>query len=183
LASRDAAFVARTNGPAAYGAISVARAWPFSAEDGTALAWWRMLPPDLLRDAEHLMVRATLDGITVLRGGDDFTAALRGDPAAAIAVAFSVMPIEQMTVEVDIAMTAVMQCALDGSPAAAFVLGYVIGCTELDHPFATELSASWDAHDLRQFRDRGRFAPAEAKVRSALRECDQTAAKPEGGQP
>ncbi|WMT73345.1 hypothetical protein [Bradyrhizobium sp. Ash2021] len=153
------------------------RLWPFRPQDVSPLVWWRMLPSDLMRDAEHLLVCATLDGITVMRGGHDITAALQGDPAAAIAVALSLMPVDEVTLEVDIAMTAVLRCTLAGNAAAALVLAKVVGRAELDHPFATELSGSWYTHHLRHSPDRRKFTPDEKAVWSALRKCDERRAR------
>jgi hypothetical protein len=59
------------------------RPWPFNREDASPLAWWRTLPSEALRDTERLLLLATLEQIDVLHGGDDFTAALEGDPSAA----------------------------------------------------------------------------------------------------
>ena len=69
--------------------------WPLKADDTSPLAWWRTLPSDAFGDAERLLLLTTLEQIDVLHGGDDFAAALKGDPAAAIGVAFSLMPIER----------------------------------------------------------------------------------------
>src|ERR1700675_915222 len=51
----------RADHPAGERSAPAARAWPFSTEDATSLAWWRTLPSDLLRDAEGLLVCATLN--------------------------------------------------------------------------------------------------------------------------
>jgi hypothetical protein len=153
-------------------ALGSERLWPLRLQDISPLAWWRTLPSDFIRDAEHLLVRFTLDRITMMRGDNDLTAALRGDPAAAIAAAFSLMPIDGMTLEVDITMTAVLRSALDGNAASALVLAHVVGRAELDHPFATELSGSWYTLHLRHTPDRRRFTPDERVVWSALRKHD-----------
>lgn len=149
--------------------------WPFHAADASPLAWWRMLPADKFRDAEHLLLRATLDKVAVLRG-KSWIAALRGDAAASIAVALSLMPISTATLEVDIAMTAVLASALDGDATTALMLSHVLGRAALDHPFATELAASWLAHNLRHSLDRRRFNPAEDALWKALRTLDATRA-------
>jgi hypothetical protein len=155
-------------------------AWPFKPEDTTPLAWWRTLPSGLLRDAEVLLVRATLDKIDVVNGSQAFTTALRGDASAAIAVALSRLPIEETTLEVDLAMTAVLRGALDGDPAAALVLSHVIGRAELHRPFATELSASWLTHHLRHSPNPRRFTEEEARLWSVLRAQDGTMATTTG---
>jgi hypothetical protein len=147
--------------------------WPFKAEDTSPLAWWRTLPSAAFRDAEHLLLRATLEGITVLHGGDKFAAALRGDAAAAIAVAFSLMPIEAITLQVDLAMTALLRCALERNAAAALVLAQVLGLTDLGHPFATELAASWFARGLRHSTDPRKFSQAETALLAAFRKRER----------
>jgi hypothetical protein len=185
----DHAVIARSNIAAAARAADLApsrpatRAWPFNPEDTSPLAWWRTLPSDLLRDAETLLAYATLGKIEVLSGSRTFAAALRGDTTAAITTALALMPIEETTLEVDLAMTAVLRGALDGDAMAALVLSHVIGRAELDHPFATELSASWLAHHLRHSPDRRRFTEEEAVLWSALRAEEQTTAPGKGDQP
>src|SRR5689334_21018412 len=88
-----------------------ATAWPLKAEDGSPLAWWRMLPAETFGKAECLQLRATLEQINVLHGDADFAAALRGNATAAIDVAFTVAPIEEVSLTSDIAMTALLSCA------------------------------------------------------------------------
>ena len=134
------------------------------------MAWWRTLPSDAFGDAERLLLLATLEQIDVLHGGDDFAAALEGDPSAAIGVAFSMMPIEAMTLKADIAMTALLQCALERNAAAALVLAQVLGLTDLGHSFATELAASWLAYGRRFSDDPRKFSKAETVLLAAFRE-------------
>jgi hypothetical protein len=144
--------------------------WPFKPQDFSPLAWWRTLPPDAFGDAERLLLQATLDQIEVLHGGDDFAAALEGDPAAVIGVVFSMMPIEEMPLRADIAMTALLQCALERNAAAALVLTQVLGLTDLDHPFATELATSWLAYGRRCSDNPRKFRKAETVLQTAFRE-------------
>lgn len=154
--------------------------WCFTPEDAPPLAWWRTLPSDLLGDAEVLQVRSTLDKIVVLRGGNTFGAALRGEVTAAVAVALSLMPIWDVTLDVDIAMTAVLRSALEADGAAALVLAHVLARAEIGHPFATELSASWPAHRLRHSLVSHRFTKEGAVC---TRERDELPAASVGGQP
>src|SRR5260370_29801120 len=116
--------------------------WPFEPQDTSPLAWWRTLPSDAFRDAERLLLLATLEQIDVLHG-DDFAAALEGDPSAAIGVAFSLIPIEEVTLKADIAMTALLRGVLERNAAPALGLAQVLGLTDLVHAYATELAASW----------------------------------------
>lgn len=144
--------------------------WPFKAERTPPLHWWRTLPSDAFRDAEQLLLLATLERICVLRGGDCFAAALRGESAATIGVAFSFMPIEQFTVQIDIAMTALLRCALERNATAALVLAQIVGLTTLDHAYGTELAASWYTHGLRHSADPYKFRQAESALLAAFRE-------------
>jgi hypothetical protein len=150
--------------------VGSARPWPFKADDISPLAWWRTLPSEALRDTERLLLLATLEQIDVLHGGDDFTAALEGDPSAAIGIAFSLMPIEEMTLKVDIAMTALLRCAFGRNAAAALVLAQVLGLTDLGYPFATELAGSWLAYGRRCSDNPRKFRKAETVLLAAFRE-------------
>ena len=147
-----------------------ARPWPFKAEDISPLAWWRTLPSDAFGDAERLFLPATLDQIDVLHGGDDFAAALKGEPAAAIGVAFSLMPITQVTLQADIALTALLRCAVERNAAAALVLAQVLGLTDLGHPYAIELAKSWLAYGKRCSDSPLKFRKAETVLLAAFRE-------------
>lgn len=146
------------------------RPWPFKAADVSPLQWWRTLPSDAFRDAEQILLLATVERIGVLRGGDELAAALAGDVAAAIGVTFSLMPIEEATLTADIAMTALCRCALAQNAAASLVLAQVIGLTDLDHGLATELAASWYSHGLRHSSNPRKFRQAETVLLTAFRE-------------
>ena len=127
--------------------------WPFKARDTAPLAWWRTLPPDVFRDAERLLLLATLDGICVLNGGAGFAAAISGDATAAIGVAFSKMPITEITLTADIAMTALLRCALE-------------------HTFGAALAASWYTYALHHSADPRKLGQAGAVLLAAFREGD-----------
>jgi hypothetical protein len=125
---------------------------PFAAQDLSPLAWWRTLPSNLLRDAEHLLLIDTLDTICVMDRHGKLAAALRGDAAAAVGVAFSLLPIRKVTLRVDIAMTALLRCALATDATATLVLANILRRVELNHSLAAELSASWQRHLGREIR-------------------------------
>jgi hypothetical protein len=146
------------------------RPWPFKAADVSPLHWWRTLPPDAFRDAEQILLRTTVERIGVLHGDEDLAVALAGDAAAAIGVAFSLMPIEKTTLTVDIAMTALCRCALAPNAAAALVMAQVIGLTDLDHGLATALAWSWYTYGLRYSSNSRKFSHAGAVLLTAFRE-------------
>jgi hypothetical protein len=130
---------------AAYDPAS-ARPWPFKAEDSSPLAWWRRLPSQAFGEPERLHLRATLEQINVLHAEHDLMAALKGDAAAAIEVTFTLMPMSEISLRTDIAMTALLRCARERNAAACLVLAQVLGLTDLGHPYAKELATSWLAY-------------------------------------
>jgi hypothetical protein len=144
--------------------------WPFKAESYSPLEWWRWLPPDALRDTERLLMIATLERITVLHGDKDLAAALKGDQASAIGTALGLMPIERITLQVDITMTALMRIALDGNAASALVMAQVIGLTDVGHELTTELAASWLDYGDRHSGDRDKFSEAKTVLLTAFAE-------------
>jgi hypothetical protein len=146
------------------------RPWPFKAADVSPLHWWRTLPSDAFRDAEQTVLLTTVTRIGVLHGGDDLAAELAGDAAAAIGVAFSLMPIETATLTVDIAMTALCRCALARNASAALVMAQVIGLTDLNHGLTTELAASWYTHGMRYSSNPPKFSQVETVLLTAFRE-------------
>jgi len=143
--------------------------WPLKAKQISPLQWWRTLPSDAFREAEQPLLLGALGRIRVLRGSDDLAMALGGNPGAAIEVAFSLMPIEKFTLEVDIAMTALMRCALECNAGAALVMAQIVGLTELEHGFATELAASWYVHGLHHSTDPRKLSQAETALLAAFR--------------
>ncbi|ACE99688.1 hypothetical protein Rpal_1148 [Rhodopseudomonas palustris TIE-1] len=122
--------------------------WPFNAGNTSPLSWWRTMPAQCLHEAERVLLRDTLSKIAVL-GGCEWVGAMRGDPAASIAVAVEVMPIANITLQVDLALSAVLLNALDGNAAAVLMLSHVLRHTPLDHPFGKELAVSWMVSNLR----------------------------------
>lgn len=170
----------RLVGASPKGEWSPSTPWPFSIEDGTPLAWWRLLPPDLLRGSEHL-VRNTLNEIAVLRGGDEFCAALRGDAASAIGVALAAMPIEDIELRVDIAMSTLLSTALEPNASSALVMAQIIGLTNLDHPFGAALASSWLDFGRHHSADLQKFVEAEVVLRTAFRQRHDDDARHPGG--
>jgi len=122
--------------------------WPFDPSNTSPLSWWRTMPAYCLHEADRVVLRDTLSKIAVL-GGCEWVGAMRGDPAASIAVAVEVMPIANVKLQVDLALSAVLLNALDGNAAAVLMLSHVLRNTPLDHPFGKELAVSWMVSNLR----------------------------------
>jgi hypothetical protein len=106
------------------------------------------MPADHLGDAQHLL-RTTLQTVHVI-GGRAWLGALQGDAAACIAVALGVLPVVDLTFEVDFVMSALTANSLAGNAASTLVLSHILRQVPLDHPFANELSVSWLALNLRR---------------------------------
>lgn len=142
--------------------------WPFNAQDVSPLAWWRSLPSTHLRDAEHLLVIDTLSKICVLDHRQNLAAAIRGDTAAAVGAALSVLPVYKVTLTADIAMTALLRCALEGDATTTLVLANILRRVELEHSLAAELSASWQMRLVRGLRQGARRALRRSGFRDSL---------------
>jgi hypothetical protein len=144
--------------------------WPCKAETCSPLTWWRQLPPEAFSDTERLQLVNTIKRIGILRGGADIAAAMRGDAAAAIGAVLDLMPVDEMTLQVDITMTALICAALDGNAAGALVVAQVIGLTDLGHELNIELAAAWLAHGKRHSAEPDKFSDAEVILIAAFEE-------------
>jgi hypothetical protein len=144
--------------------------WPFKAKTCSPLTWWRQLPPEAFGDTERLQLVDTIGRIGVLRGGADIAAAMRGDATAAIGAVLDLMPVGEMTLQIDITMTALVCAALDGSAAGALVVAQVIGLTDLGHELNIELAAAWLAHGKRYSAEPDKFSDAEVVLMAVFEE-------------
>jgi hypothetical protein len=159
---------------AAHGPITATlenkRPWPLKAEDSSPLVWWRKLPPDSIRDPDRELLRTTLRRLGVLHGDNELSAALHGDADAAIGTALAVMPTSAITLQIDIAMSTLLNSALNRHAASALVMAQVVGLTDLGHPFAIPLAACWFDYGLMHSADPDKFGAAKAVLRAAFRE-------------
>jgi len=146
------------------------------------LSWWRMLPADGFRSAVYLKVSSALDEIATELEGASFGPALYGDPDAAITFVLSLMPVGKVGLKVDIAMTSVLRCALEGDLRAALALAHVVDRAGLDPAPAANQCASWFEFYLRYSPTRGGLTPAEKAVMKSLRAFDAVQSH-DGGRP
>lgn len=144
--------------------------WPLNSESAWPLAWWRLLPPGSFGNIERLLLVETIKRISVLRGGADLAAAMRGDATAAIGVALELMPIGEITLPVEIAMTALVRVALEGNATAALVAAQVVGLTDLGHEREIELAASWLTYGRLLAAEPDKFSDAEIVLMAAFKE-------------
>lgn len=138
--------------------------WPFNPDDVSPLQWWRTLPADHLGDAQHLLLRATLESISGNKRHEWITG-LHNDAPISVAIALGALPITEITSELDLAMSALAVTALGGNAGAALVLSHILRLAPLDHPFARELSASWLVLNLRRALEARMAAKANAIAR------------------
>lgn len=66
----------------------------------------------------------------------------RHQDLAARGAALSLLPVDEVTLTVDITMTALLRCALRGDATSTVVLANILHGIELNYPPAAELSAS-----------------------------------------
>jgi hypothetical protein len=141
------------------------------AEGAVPTRWWRTLPAGVLGITEYQQLRALLDRLHVLRGDGDVVAALNGDAAAAIEMALSIAPVQELSLTADIVMTGLMACALNRNAAAALVLAQILSVselTELDYGRARTLSAAWFDFGLQHSKEPDKFREAWPALLTAL---------------
>jgi hypothetical protein len=80
------------------------------------------------------------------------------------------MPIMEVTVPVDVAMTSLLYTALQHDATAALVMSQIVGLTDVGHEFATELAASWFEYGRRHSDDPRKFDQAEEALLAAFQE-------------
>jgi hypothetical protein len=111
---------------------------------------WRTLPAEAFGTAEIAAMTAALDGMSFAPDGG-WRQAASGDAATAIRLSLRLLPICEITPQVDIVMTALARCAAEGNPAASLVLAKIIRNTPIgDKALASRLSVSWLTRNLVQ---------------------------------
>lgn len=137
-------------------------------QDGHPVTWWRIVPPCFLNEPERLYLDKALKGLAVFGGGQDLAAALAGDPSAAVAAALSLVPLREITLKADIAMSALLSCALQGDAAAVLVMSHILGRARWGDPCAEDLGLAWlDRHKAWPMNGE-QFAASEAALAAAF---------------
>lgn len=107
------------------------------------LTWWRTRRPSALLCRGIGGIREVLLG-TEIHGEPDWSRAILGDPAVAIRVAVEQMKARRITaVEVDLALSAVLACALEGDPASAILISSALRRRSKYDPSCKLLSDLW----------------------------------------
>jgi hypothetical protein len=107
------------------------------------LSWWRARKPSLLLCKGIGEIRQALLG-TEIRGQPDWTRAILGDAAVAIRVAVDQMKVHKITaIEVDLALSAVLACALEGDRESPILISSALRRRSKRDPSCKLLSDLW----------------------------------------
>jgi hypothetical protein len=107
------------------------------------LVWWRTRRPTALLSKSIGEIRKTLLG-TEIHGEADWSAAVLGEASVAIRIAVQQMKSHKITApEVDLALSAVLACALEGEPASAIVISSALRRRSKCDPSCKTLSLLW----------------------------------------
>lgn len=87
--------------------------------------WWRTTPPNRFDASHRYALRQSLSQIVVL-GEPRWQRAVAGDAAEAIGIALPLIHSGESGSRLDIVMSAVLLCALQGNPAAALLLAHAL---------------------------------------------------------
>jgi len=105
-------------------------------------AMWRTLRAEQFRPADANALDELL-GRTAILGRDDWRAAVDGDVAAAIRLVITFMPVQEITAQIDLAMSALLRPAVGGDAAAAAALSFVLRNLPGRFALHRDLSNSW----------------------------------------
>lgn len=94
-------------------------------------------------DAEDLREIDEVLDRTVIFGREDWNAAVKGDIEAALRLVIGFMPVAEITVQIDLAMTAMLRLALRGNSEAAAALSLVVRHLPGRFALHLEISKSW----------------------------------------
>jgi hypothetical protein len=107
------------------------------------LIWWRTRRPGALPYRSIGGIREALLG-TQIHGEPDWSRAILGDAAVAIRVAVEQMKARKITAtEVDLALSAVLACALEGDAASAILISSALRRRAKCDPPCRLLSLLW----------------------------------------
>jgi hypothetical protein len=107
------------------------------------LVWWRTRRPNALLCKGIGEIRKTLLG-TEIHGEPEWSRAILGEASIAIRIAVEQMKLHKITAsEVDLALSAVLACALEGEPASAIVLSSALRRRSKCDPSCKNLSLLW----------------------------------------
>ena len=107
------------------------------------LHWWRCLPATAFEIAHVAVLKRAISGIGLIRE-PLWPAAANGDAAAAVGVALrAITRHRKPTPTLDLIMSALLRCALEGSSAAGVTLWYALDRLTAAEPAYAPVAASW----------------------------------------
>jgi hypothetical protein len=107
------------------------------------LYWWRQLPAPAFTAVHVAVIRRAITGFCLLNE-PNWPSAAKGDPAAAVGVALRAIKRRRgPSKDVDLEMSALLRCAIEGSDTAALVLEYVLGRMAAKDPVCAAVAKSW----------------------------------------
>lgn len=107
------------------------------------LSWWRTRSADEFNKIDVAIARAVLTRSAII-GEPHWHLGAAGDPAVAIGVALRVQKRSgEKLILLDVAMTAVLCCAVEGDATAAVLLSGILKQRSASDPFYANLSDTW----------------------------------------
>ena len=116
-----------------------------AANGGHRLSWWRTIPPSMFASDDCQALHDILSGTAII-GERDWKYARHGCAASAIGIALPMLPVVRPGPVVDLAMSAVLLCALSGNAPAAGVMVHALRTLA----GGRELAAEWREAELPQ---------------------------------
>jgi hypothetical protein len=115
------------------------------------LSLWRTLRANEFEASDLAAIEGLL-AKTVLFGQPKWRDAVAGDVPAAVAVAVSLLPIDNVTFQVDLAMTALIRGAIEGDFAAAIVVANILRHLPGSMLLHRRIATSWWVSNLTALR-------------------------------
>lgn len=107
------------------------------------LWWWRRLPAQAFTSAHHAVLKRATSGFGHL-SEPLWAVAAKGDAAAAVGIALRTFRrCPRPSPGVDLTMSVLLRCAIEGSGAAALVLSHVLARIADEDPGCALLASSW----------------------------------------
>lgn len=107
------------------------------------LHWWRRLPAPAFTTVHLAVIRRAITGFGII-GESHWSAAAKGDPAAAVGVALRAIKNSRMpSPSLDLVMSALLRCAIAGDDAAIHTLTHVLWQMAADDPSCAQIAKSW----------------------------------------
>jgi hypothetical protein len=119
---------------------------------------WRTLRADQFAERDVQSIDAALHKVELLRQ-PFWRDAVAGDAAAAIRVAVSFLPIDEITLQIDVAMTALLRLAILNDAAAAAAISVVLRNLPGGAPLHEEAGRSWLVKNIKEAYGRNGRTP------------------------